>query len=416
MISRSEAIPVPYQPPSVGDPDDATAGASAKPAMSSTSAASAERSLGTSALVSALTPDRSLGTSALVSALTPDRSLGTSALISALIPDQGLGTSALVSALTPDRSSLWASAAEAIVAAAPKPGESPAAALERTIRNNPAYQALSKGDKQVADWIIWKAGMAEPQERLYYLNKLELLFNTPFNARPGTPGARSLADDINQEVDESLAKERARGDVFKGQEELRSAGAVLSTHQGLGGTIFRIDARDPRNVVVKIKIQLNGEPELIAKIKEFEDSIEKRASVRGYVLDVEFVDKGGPDVFSVKSTTGEWPTAGNLAGGTNVLAHEIHHLLGLSDRYNYIDSHADNKDMAVNQRLYWFAVQMQKPADPRYFASWMADHDQGTLLSEDVCAVIQGPQKECIDARKEFDPANLPAHPAWSVH
>ena len=258
--------------------------------------------------------------------------------------------------------------------------------------------------------------MAEPEQRQYYLKKLELLFNTPFNARPGSPGAKSLADRLSTQVDESLARERARGDVFKGQEELRSAEAVLSTRQGLGGTIFRIDARDPRNVVVKIKIQLNGEPELIAKIKALEDSIEKRASVRGYVVDVEFVDQGGPDVFSVKSSTGEWPTAGNLAGSTNVLAHEIHHLLGLSDRYDYIESHADNADMAVNQRLYWFAVQMSKPGDPRSVASWMADHDQGTLLSEDVCAVIQGPQKECIDAREEFDPPHLPTHPSWSVH
>jgi hypothetical protein len=371
MISRSGTIPVSYQPPSVGGPDHETTGTSAKPATNSGAALSAERSP---------------------------------------------GTSVLVSALTPDRSGLWARAAEANAAAAPKPGESPAAALERTIRSNPAYQALSKGDRQVAEWIIWKAGMAEPQQRLYYLNKLELLLNTPFDARPGSPGAKSFADRINTEVDESLAQERARGDVFKGQEELRSAEAVLSTHQGLGGTIFRIDARDPRNVVLKIKIQLNGEPELIAKIKEFEDSIEKRASVRGYVVDVEFVDKGGPDVFSVKASSGEWPTAGNLAGGANTLAHEIHHLLGLSDRYDYIESHAGNKDMAVNQRLYWFAVQMPKPADPRYFASWMADPDKGTLLSEDICAVIQGPQKECIDARKEFDPPDLPSHPPWSVH
>lgn len=104
---------------------------------------------------------------------------------------------------------------------------------------------------------------------------------------------------------------RARGNVFEGQEEQLSAAAVLSTHRGFGGTIFRIDARDPRNVVLKIKIQLRGEPEFIAKIKAFEDSIENRASVRG---------------------------------------------------------------------------------------------------------VIQGPQKECIDARREFDPPDLPAHPPWRVH
>jgi len=402
MISRSEPLPVSHQPPSGGVPDDQSEGATAKPASSSATAVSAALSPGTSALVSALTPDRS--------------GLWAQTARSDAAAERGAGTSVLVSALTPDRSGLWAQKARSDVAVTPKPGESSAAALERAIRNKPAYLALSKGDKQVAEWVMWRASVAEPEQRQYYLKKLELLFNTPFNARPGSPGAKSLADRLSTQVDESLARERARGDVFKGQEELRSAEAVLSTRQGLGGTIFRIDARDPRNVVVKIKIQLNGEPELIAKIKALEDSIEKRASVRGYVVDVEFVDQGGPDVFSVKSSTGEWPTAGNLAGSTNVLAHEIHHLLGLSDRYDYIESHADNADMAVNQRLYWFAVQMSKPGDPRSVASWMADHDQGTLLSEDVCAVIQGPQKECIDAREEFDPPHLPTHPSWSVH
>jgi len=372
MISRSGAIPLSHQPPTMGlGADEETLAAPTKPTTSGAPALSAAPSL---------------------------------------------AVSVLVRALTPERRGIWAPAAQSHAAAAQKSGEPSAAALERSIRHNPAYQALSKGDKQVAEWIIWKASMAEPQQRLYYLNKLELLFNTPFVVRPGSLGARSLVARINEKVNESLASERARGDVFKGQEELRSAEAVLSPHQGLGGTLFRIDARDPRNVVVKIKIQLIGEPQLIAKIKEFEDSIEKRASIRGYVLDVEFVDKGGPDVFSVKSSSGEWPTAANLAGGSNLLAHEIHHLLGLSDRYDYIDSHANNRDMAVNQRLYWFAVQMPKPGDLRHFASLMADHDHGTLLSEDVCAVIQGPQKECIDARKEFDPPNLPSQPPWSVH
>jgi len=71
-----------------------------------------------------------------------------------------------------------------------------------------------------------------------------------------------------------------------------------------------------------------------------------------------------------------------------------------------IESHSGDRD-GRQSALYWFATQLPKPPDPRYFASWMADTDEGTLLSEHICAVIQGPQKECADARKEFDPAGL---------
>jgi hypothetical protein len=59
MISRSGTIPVSYQPPSLAGPDDETVRTSAKPATSGTPSVSAERSPGTSVLVSALTPDRS---------------------------------------------------------------------------------------------------------------------------------------------------------------------------------------------------------------------------------------------------------------------------------------------------------------------------------------------------------------------
>lgn len=316
----------------------------------------------------------------------------------------------LVDAFTFERRSLLATASKA---ASPDPA---VAILERSIRSNPAYQSLSTGDKAVADWIMWRASMAPPLKQLYYLNKLDTLFKTPSD-KPLSAGSEALSKQVNAWVDEGVALERARGNVFRGEEELLSAGAVLSNRRGKGGTIYRVDARDPRAVVVKVKIHLQGAPDFIAKIKGFEDSIEKRASTRGYTLDVEFVDKAGADVFSVSSTDKEWPTSKNLAGHPEILAHEIHHLLGLADRYDLIESHADNKSLALNHRLYLFALQMKKPPDPRGPDSLMGKHDRhGPLLSEDVCAVIENLQQECIDARKEFDPPGLPPHGPHSIH
>jgi len=186
MVSRSRAVPVSHLPANVGGPDEETADGTAKPATNTAPPVVAERSA---------------------------------------------GTAVLVDSLTPNRAGLWGAAVQSNVrSVASKPGASPAAILERTIRSKPAYQALTKGDKAIAEWIMWKARMADPDKQLRYLNKLQLLFDTPFTARPGSSGVGELADMTNAGVEASLAKERARGDVFKGQEELRTAGAVLSTH------------------------------------------------------------------------------------------------------------------------------------------------------------------------------------------
>jgi len=269
---------------------------------------------------------------------------------------------------------------------------------------------LSAGDRGVAEWILWRASLVEPQKRGYYLGKLDTLFNTPYVKRPGL-GESELERINNAEVDAALTRERARGDVFKGQEEQSSANARLTSRVGFNGTRYQVDGRDPRAVVVKLKVHLTGKPELVAKIKELEDAIEKAASTRGYSLDLEFVDKWGPNVFHVKANSKEWPTANNWASGVETLAHELHHLLGLDDRYDYIEAHAANRFMPVSERLYLFAIQMMKPADPRGSASIMNDQFSGTLLSDDVCGVLQDRSSQCIDARKEWDPG-LPAYDA----
>ena len=282
------------------------------------------------------------------------------------------------------------------------------ASLEQKIRQNPAYRSLSAGDRGVAEWILWRASLGDPQKRAYYLGKLDTLFNTPYVKR--SVGEAELEKINNAEVDAALARERARGDVFKGEEEQSSASARLTSRVGFNGIRYQVDGRDPRAVVVKLKVHLTGKPELIAKIKELEDAIEKAASTKGYRVDLEFVNKWGADVFHVKANPKEWPTADIWATGVETLAHELHHLLGLDDRYDYIEAHAANKFIPTSERLYLFAIQMMKPDDPRGFASFMDNQFSGTLLSEDVCRVLQDHSARCIDARKEWDPPGLPAY------
>jgi len=327
-----------------------------------------------------------------------------------LASERSAGTIALLNAFPAGRDGRWSvtvkvdGQANARRVAPARKELSASALLEQKIRNNPVYQTLSAGDKGVAEWIMWRASLAEPDKRTYYLEKLDTLFNTPYSKDRST-----LEEKANGKADASLAQEQARGDVFKGQEEQTSAKAHLTLRTGFRGTHYQVDGSDPRSVVVKVKVHVAGEPSAVTRLKQLEDSIEKQASTAGYVVDLEFVDQPGSDVFEVKVDPKRWPVTDNWTGGTEVVAHELHHLLGLRDRYDYIEAHAGNQDIALDQRLYLFARQMMKPPDPRGSASLMGNHT-GRPLSEDVCAVLQDPRKECIDARKEFDPPGLSNH------
>jgi hypothetical protein len=325
------------------------------------------------------------------------------------------GTVALLGAFANTRDARWAASLQldgnsrTNGATTPAQDGASTASLEQKIRGSTAYRSLSAGDRGVAEWILWRASLGDPQKRPYYSSKLQTLFDTPY-VKTERPGASELAQYNNAAVDVALERERARGDVFKGQEEQLSANARLTTRVGFNGTRYQVDGRDPRSIVVKLKVHLTGKPEFVAKIRELEDSIEKAASTTGYTVDLEFVDKRGANVFDLKANPEKWPVADNWAAGVETLAHELHHLLGLDDRYDYIEAHANNKFLPVSERLYLFAIQMMKPPDPRGYASLMNDQFNGQLLSEDVCAVVQDRSKACLDARKEWDPAGLPAH------
>jgi len=127
-----------------------------------------------------------------------------------------------------------------------------------------------------------------------------------------------------------------------------------------------------------------------------EDAIEKRAGTLGYSLDVSFVDVVGPDVFTVGLDTSQWTTAGNFAGDSVGIAHELHHLLGLGDRYDYIVAHAGNAKMKIPARLLWFRQEFEKvvPNDP----DSIMKTGLRVPLDDDVCRVAGRKTRAEIDA------------------
>jgi hypothetical protein len=234
--------------------------------------------------------------------------------------------------------------------------------------------------------------------RQYYADKLELLFNTP-DAPPAAVSANNAAD-VQVSIDESKARMKtpdAKANLDKEEKLTADKARTWTTVSGEGAT-YQVDRSDVNNVVVKMKVHVTGNATDVANTKALEDDIEKKAATHGYTLDIEFVNHDGPDVFTVGANPAEWTTAGNWVGSTFDIAHEAHHLLGLDDRYDYIESHAGNADMKMEDRLHWFNVQIKKPYDANGQYSIMGDGSKP--LHDDVCKVAQVPdEKACVDSR-----------------
>jgi hypothetical protein len=264
------------------------------------------------------------------------------------------------------------------------------------IRNHPAYTALSADGKKTTEDIITTA--RTKSNPIYYADKLKLLFDTP-DAPPTT-----VASSNSQQVSDSIKASKtrlqnpvAKANITKEEKITADKARVWTTLSGVGAT-YKVDRSDVENVVVKMKVQLTGNAKDVANTKALEDDIEKKAAAHGYTLDIEFVDHGGADVFTVKADPTKWTTSGNWVGSTFDIAHEAHHLLNLDDRYDYIESHADNAEMDMETRLHWFNVQAKKPFDANGKHSIMGDGAKP--LHDDVCNVTQtADQAQCVKDR-----------------
>lgn len=291
------------------------------------------------------------------------------------------------------------------------------------IRAHSVYRALPAASRQLITEIITIARTRDNWQ--YYLTNLLLLLNTPdappvtvtpdtsSGAAPPTTATRSTRQLNEDTVNDSLSNERSRLFYPEGRLAVNSEENLTTTpprvwtpQRGVGNKIYQVDARDPGNIFVKIKVKLNGSnAQDIANVREMEDGIEKKAATFGYTVNLEFVDTVGTDVFNVGVDLTQWTNSGNWSGSINSLAHEMHHLMGLDDRYNYIDSHAANADMDMPDRIYWFRQQMNKSPSARDVDSIMNDSDAGTVLTDDMAAVAHISEADIIagqQARRDF--------------
>ena len=271
-----------------------------------------------------------------------------------------------------------------------------------------AYKALNSSARGTARHIIDGArGSGCP---MYYISKLELLVGTAT-----VPGASTAASNRQIAKDAADAEQARLADpifaTMTGTEEALtgSASRQWTAQAGHGGKTFQIDKSKLDYIVIRMKVFPKpagvGTATDVDRTKSLEDGIELEAKALGYTLDLEFVDRAGPDVFEVGVDPSQWTTAGNWAGGTRAMAHEAHHLLGLADRYNYIESHAANKNMVMGTRLHWFREQMVRAADPLAGQSLMeGSRSQSPINEQDLCAIVGGSFRDCLVGRFAIRP------------
>lgn len=284
------------------------------------------------------------------------------------------------------------------------------------------YADLPKDSKKQVEEILDETRKRD--NPLYYIGKLEQVFNTPVDDPAKT--AKHFSDETKKAAEDELDRLwSVRGILGYGKEEIisdqrASAAGFKKVKGGDGKTTFEIDARDPTNIAVRVKVRLIKAGPVttdkdIINIKLQEDAIEKRSSTRGYSVDLEFVDKAGPDVFTVEVDTRSWTTSGNWVGNDAGLAHELHHLLGLDDRYDYIAAHSTNPKMIVSDRVFWFLQELRKQIDNKEDS--IMNSGMYVPLDDDICMVAGNRNKNDIDAcvKKRVEDRNKVLDPAVAM-
>ncbi|HEY9132673.1 MAG TPA: DUF4157 domain-containing protein [Dyella sp.] len=290
---------------------------------------------------------------------------------------------------------------------------------EGVVRRTPDPAVLKEFDERAArikkDKVLLKQPfqarqeveqiLAEARKRddpLYYAGKLEELLATKEQSAEEQAKETSAETKDAADAQASRASSEA-GKAHAGDEEAvsRQAGRVFTKAKAPGGELFEIDKRDVANIAVKVKVHLiragKGTKDDVERVKSMEDAIEKRSATLGYSVDLDFVEKSGPDVFDVKVDTSQWTVSDNWVGDDAAMAHELHHRLGLEeDRYNYIEAHATNEKMHVADRIHWFLMELNKKVDNN--PNSIMNDNVHSPLDDDVCRVAGKKSKVDLDA------------------
>ncbi|MBK8011784.1 MAG: hypothetical protein IPK13_10570 [Deltaproteobacteria bacterium] len=272
--------------------------------------------------------------------------------------------------------------------------------IQQVLRH-PVYAGLAEDERrkinEIIDWMSFDHGTQS-----YYANRLIALLSTPDASRDETASMQRARLERSLRAAEQLRTEQRDGFVPPAkraslEEELSNASTRRWTElKGLDDVVYKVDREDPTMVVAEIKVHLLGDPKDVLGVRALEDLAEKFSAAPGYTLNIVFVDHDGPDVVSVPVDMSQFASTANFACDAECLAHEIHHWLGLPDRYDY-SNYADVSMMPMRERIHWFHEETKRVQDPDMLRSLMGTRG-APPTDRDVCGVAQL-DDHCLEAR-----------------
>lgn len=262
--------------------------------------------------------------------------------------------------------------------------------LMQAVYAHPAYAKLDARGKQLVNAIC--AEITRKEDKTYYLKKLLLLLDTPYEKQDFGLTKR-------QSYQLSYAVRAAERNPKPEPKTKKVALSYWMMRQGFGGTYYYVHNIDPLHIVVGLKVRVLGDPKIVEQVHKLKGAIEDHLHVPGFTVILTWSDNPGIDIYTVHADPSKWPTATNWISDASAMSHELMHLLGLRDEYNRIESHAGNKFVPMNARLGWFLEQMKAPTypDAKQGIMW---YNYNKPLPRHVCWAA-GLGEGCIKARTE---------------
>lgn len=275
----------------------------------------------------------------------------------------------------------------------------------------PSYKNLSSDDRDTVQRIVDKINKLPEKEQDYYNKKLNALLSTP-TAKKDSAEKKEFAKRRKKALSKASRRatkrvasmpEKDRDIFLSAEEEYEKCGKRnWEAYQPNKNDVpFLVDRVDPTNILVRIQVYVDGKREVVQKIHDMEDAVEKHLNIPGFSVNLVFVDKESSEAFTVKSDLDKWVTAHNWGGSHRALAHELLHLMGLPDEYDGIASHAQNKHLSMSARLWYFEKQLDEPFLPDAEYGIMSDHSNRPLHRH-VCAAVGLEEKPCVKKRLQF--------------
>ena len=169
------------------------------------------------------------------------------------------------------------------------------------IRNHNQYKKLTSDEKDLIELIMKKALGDDKQD--YYFSKLKTLLDTPkdlsdsFKKEQKKEAKRSV-EEAEEHRENIVRKTKQTSEEYITREE-RYEAANKNRRWDLYYPIpdspgFYVSNDDPLDILVNIRVSLNGDTEDINRILLLEDAIEKHLYIKGFSVNLVFVNSSYP--------------------------------------------------------------------------------------------------------------------------